>query len=69
MDYLRLGNKDLQGWQELEVITTGKKYKLFLQKDSILDVRLSSTYTLIITIFIDIVILHNQKQPPQVFYK
>ena len=40
-----------------------------MQKDSILDVRLSSTYTLIITIFIDIVILHNQKQPPQVFYK
>ena len=46
-----------------------KKYKLFLQKDSILDVRLSSTYALIITIFIDIVILHNQKQPQQVFYK
>ena len=46
-----------------------RKYKLFLQKDSILDVRLSSTYALIITIFIDIVILHNQKQPPQVFYK
>ena len=32
MDYLRLGNKDLQGWQELEVITTGKSISYFCKK-------------------------------------
>ena len=42
MDYLRLANKDLQGLQELEVIT-GKSISYFCKK-TIVDVRMGSKY-------------------------